>query len=182
MRIIAGKHKGRRITAPKNLPVRPTTDRAKEAVFNILNHRFYFDEISFLDLFAGTGSLSFEAASRGIATIMAVDRDKNCIQFIEKTAQLLQLTIETRRTNVFKYLTENTKSFDLIMADPPYDLPADSYTEIVTHVFDNSWLNENGLLILEHSTQHDFSHLPQFREQRNYGGCVFSFFEVSNVH
>jgi len=113
MRIISGTFKGRRLTAPKKLPVRPTTDKAKEALFNILNNSFYFDEISVIDLFAGTGSISYEFASRGTQEITAVDRDFGCIKFIHKTAEEFNMTIQTVKKDVYKYL-EASYSFTLL--------------------------------------------------------------------
>ena len=104
MRIISGKYKGRRITAPKNLPARPTTDIAKEALFNILNNNYYFNSLSVLDLFAGIGSISFEFASRGTENITSVDQHYNSLKFIDKTAKELDLEIKTVKSDVFKFL------------------------------------------------------------------------------
>ena len=117
MRIISGSFKGRRITAPKKLPVRPTTDMAKEGLFNILNNQFYFDDISVLDLFSGTGNISYEFASRGTSRITAVDADYGCIQFIEKTSEDFQMGIRPQKSDVFSFL-EKTSFFPL--AYSPY--------------------------------------------------------------
>ncbi len=121
MRIISGTHKGKRLTAPKKLPVRPTTDMAKEGLFNILNNRFDFEEISVLDLFAGTGNISFEFASRGTKSIVAVDKYPGCLQFINKTAQELGFSIATIKADVYKYLENTSPKVDIIFADPPYN-------------------------------------------------------------
>ncbi|WP_411768720.1 RsmD family RNA methyltransferase [Winogradskyella sp. A3E31] len=176
MRIISGEFKGRRITAPSKLPVRPTTDMAKEALFNILNNRYYFDELSVLDLFAGTGNISYEFASRGCEAITAVDVHYGCVKFISETSDTFKMPIETIKSDVFKYLEMTTESFDIIFADPPYDFPKEEFSKIPDLVFENNRLNENGLLIVEHSKHTDLSDLEFFSEQKNYGGNAFSFF------
>lgn len=176
MRIISGTHKGRKLLPPKKLPVRPTTDMAKEALFNIINNQFYFDELKVLDLFAGTGSISYEFASRGATDITSVDQDVHCIRFIEKTAEQLQLNLKVIRHDVFKYLGLNNAPFDLIFADPPYNFSDDQFLTIVEQVFSNSLLREDGLLIIEHSKHTDLSSNKNYHNCRNYGGSVFSFF------
>ena len=178
MRIISGKYKGKRLTAPKKLPVRPTTDMAKEALFNILNNRFYFDELIVLDLFSGTGNISFEFASRGTDKITAVDGYQGCVRYISKTAQELDFSIATVKSDVFKYLQRAPEKFDLIFADPPYDFDTEQFLKIADLVFEKGLLLEDGLLIIEHSEQTDLSEHPKFSEQRKYGGSIFSFFEV----
>ena len=177
MRIISGEFKGRRITAPSKLPVRPTTDMAKEALFNILNNRYYFDELSVLDLFAGTGNISYEFASRGCEAITAVDAHYGCVKFIGETSDTFEMPIETIKSDVFKYLELTSESFDIIFADPPYDFPKEEFSKIPDLVFEKNRLNENGLLIVEHSKHTDLSDLAFFSEQKNYGGNAFSFFE-----
>jgi 16S rRNA (guanine966-N2)-methyltransferase len=123
MRIISGSHKGRRIIAPKSLPVRPTTDRAKEALFNILQHRIDLYEVKALDLFSGIGSISFELSSRGCPDITSVDKHFGCIRFISETTEKLGLDgIHTVKSDVFQYLDRTSARFDFIFADPPYDL------------------------------------------------------------
>jgi len=123
MRIISGSLKGRRITAPKKLPVRPTTDRSKEALFNILNNWVEFSEIRVLDLFSGTGNISYEFGSRGVSNIVAVDQNKYCTRFIEETSTHFNLNVAVVCKNVFDYLKKPHQSFDVVFADPPYDLP-----------------------------------------------------------
>ena len=120
MRIISGKHKSRRLTAPKNLPVRPTTDMAKESLFNILNNTYYFDSISVIDLFSGTGNISYEFASRGTKTIYAIDAHFGCIKYISNTAKELDLPIHTFKSDVYKFLEKTALQTDVIFADPPY--------------------------------------------------------------
>ena len=178
MRIISGKFKGRKLRAPKNLPVRPTTDMAKESLFNILNNNYYFDGISVLDLFAGTGSISFEFASRGTETIYAVDANYNCIKFIQKTSDELIANIQTIKSDVFKYLEASSLKTDVIFADPPYNQELNSFFTIVDLVFENELLNEDGILIVEHSKHTSLEAHEKFSYSKKYGGCVFSFFEL----
>ncbi len=178
MRIISGKYKSRRINAPSKLPVRPTTDMAKEALFNILNNRFYFDEVAFLDLFAGTGNISYEFASRGCEKITAVDGDFGCVQFISKTATGLDLNISALKSDVFSFLEKTVLKSDIIFADPPYDMPLEDFERIPELIFEKDLLLKDGLLIIEHAKQTDLSHLANFTNKRKYGGSVFSFFEL----
>lgn len=177
MRIISGQFKGRKLRPPKNLPVRPTTDMAKEALFNILNNQYYFDELNILDLFAGTGSISFEFASRGSETITAVDAHYNCIKFIEKTSEALDVSIQTVKGDCFKFLESTKQQFDIIFADPPYDFSIEEFTKIPELVFSKELLAKNGLLIVEHSKHTDLSSQERFKYSKSYGGNVFSFFE-----
>lgn len=177
MRIISGQFKGRRITPPKNLPVRPTTDMAKEAIFNILNNNFYFDEISVLDLFAGTGSISFEFASRGTENITSVDEDLGCVQFIIKTAEEFKMTITTIKSDVFKFLETTKLKSDVVFADPPYAFNLEEFSKIPELVFQNDLLEDEGLLIVEHAEQMKLSQLPHFSYSKKYGSGMFSFFE-----
>lgn len=176
MRIISGSFKGRRITAPKKLPVRPTTDMAKEGLFNILNNQYYFDEISVLDLFSGTGNISYEFASRGTSQITAVDADYGCIQFIEKTSEDFKMEIRVQKSDVFPFLEKTSLKSDVIFADPPYNLSLEDFERIHQLVFDNELLLPEGQLIIEHAKQMKLSHLFNFSSERKYGGSVFSFF------
>jgi 16S rRNA (guanine966-N2)-methyltransferase len=178
MRIVSGIYKGRRITAPKKLPVRPTTDMAKEALFNILNNRYYFDELSFLDLYSGTGNISYEFASRGCEDIISVDNDFGCIRFINKTSEDFDMNIQTVKSDVFKYLENCNLKFNIIFADPPYNFTQDIFEKIPQLVFNNNLLDENGLLIIEHSKHTDLSKNKYFTEARRYGGSIFSFFDL----
>tara|TARA_B100000949_G_C14207671_1_gene418872 strand:+ start:118 stop:654 length:537 start_codon:yes stop_codon:yes gene_type:complete len=178
MRIISGKFKGKRLIAPKTLPVRPTTDMAKEALFNILNFQIDFQEIKLLDLFAGTGNISYEFISRGATQITAVDQHYGCVKFINKTANELEAEINTVKSDVFKYLDKVKTKSDLIFADPPYDFSTDDFQKIPQLVFDNNLLEEEGLLIVEHSKHTDLSETANFSESRRYGNSVFSFFKL----
>lgn len=177
MRIISGTHKGRRLTAPKNLPVRPTTDFAKEALFNILRVRYYFEELSVLDLFAGTGNISFEFASRGVPNILSVDAHNGCVHYIDKVAEDFTFPIKTVKADVSKYLENASGKFDVIFADPPYDFDISQLSAILSKIFERDLLNEDGLLVIEHSKIIDLSELEHFTEARKYGGNVFSFFQ-----
>lgn len=177
MRIISGTHKGRRLTAPKNLPVRPTTDFAKEALFNILRVRYYFDELTVLDLFTGTGNISFEFASRGVPKVTAVDAHNGCVQYVDKVSEEFSFPIQTIKSEVSKYLESTSGKFDVIFADPPYDFDLLQLSSIVSKIFEKNLLNEDGLLIIEHSKQIDISGLEHFIDARKYGGNVFSFFQ-----
>lgn len=179
MRIISGQFKGRRITAPKKLPVRPTTDMAKEALFNILNNHYYFDDISVLDLFAGTGSISYEFASRGTITITAVDEDLGCIKFINKTAEEFEMKILAIKSDVYKFLETTKIKSSVIFADPPYAFTFDQFSKIPELIFKNKLLEDDGVLIVEHAKQTDLSGLPNYSYCKNYGGSVFSFFELN---
>lgn len=177
MRIISGNHKGKRITAPPNLPVRPTADRQKEALFNIINNYYNFDAIKVLDLFAGTGNISYEFASRGTADITCVDENTHCIKFIHQTIQEYKFPIDAIKSDVFLFLTKTTQKFDLIFADPPYDLSQDLFEKIAQLAFEKELLTEVGMLIIEHSKHTTLEKIPHFSFQKNYGGSVFSFFE-----
>lgn len=177
MRIISGSHKGKRITAPKKLPARPTTDMAKEGLFNILNNHYYFDDCVILDLFSGIGNISYEFASRGSKKITAIDSNANCIKFISKISNELGFEIDNIKSDVFKYLERTTAKADIIFADPPYALPLDDFKKIVELVFDNNLLLEEGILVVEHSSHTDLSNLRNFDNKRKYGGSVFSFFK-----
>ncbi len=179
MRIISGTYKSRRINPPKGLPVRPTTDMAKEALFNILNNRYYFEDISVLDLFAGTGNISFEFASRGVPEIVTVEEDQRCIRFISEVAQEFNFPMQVVKGEVFSYLSDSLKSFDLIFADPPYNMSTVDFSRIAELIFSLKMIKADGLLIIEHSKHTDLSGLPGFSWQRKYGGSIFSFFEQS---
>lgn len=178
MRIISGKYKGRRINPPKKLPVRPTTDLSKEALFNILNHHVHFGGLNVLDLFAGTGNMSYEFASRGAENVLSVDVHYPCVQFIKKTAQEFEMPIVAYKSDVYKFLEKAKQQFDLIFADPPYDFTQEKFEEIVNLIFEKKLLEDDGMLIIEHSDRTSLSHLENFTAERNYGSTVFSFFEL----
>lgn len=175
-RIISGKFRGKIIKAPGSLPVRPTTDFAKESLFNILNNHFYFDEIKALDLFAGTGNLSYELASRGCEDLTIVDQNHKCCQFIEKTiAQLgFEESAVVHRSDALEFVKRDYRAYNLIVADPPYDY--ESYAELVEQVFFKKIIAKDGMLVIEHDSRGDLSELENFYESRKYGKVRFSFF------
>lgn len=175
MRIVGGMLKGLKVNPPPGLPVRPTTDMAKEALFNILNNQFDFEEIRILDLFSGTGSISMEFASRGVPDIVSVDKHSECVYFLKIFAKKYQIpAIKAIKADVFKFLENGSEPFDIIFADAPFDLP--TLTSIPDIVFKQNLLKENGLLIMEHPTAKTLSNKPHFKEQRKYGYSSFSFF------
>jgi len=176
MRIISGEYKGKRLMAPKKLPVRPTTDYAKEGLFNILNNNIDYSESTLLDLFSGTGNISYEFGSRGGKEMIAVDSFYGCVKYIESIAEELELPITTIKSDVIKYLSNCSKSFDIIFADPPYNFELKQLEELVEAVYDKNLLNEDGMLIIEHKKQTDLSSVTNFQESRRYGDSVFSFF------
>lgn len=178
MRIISGIHKGIRLSAPKKLPVRPTTDMAKEALFNILNNHYYFDAISVIDLFAGTGNISYEFASRGCTKITSVDGHFGCVRYINETANKLNIDIHTLKSDVYKFLEKTNIKAHVIFADPPYDFELEKLVIIVDHVFNRHLLLEEGVLIIEHSKHTDLSKHSTFSYSKKYGGNMFSFFEA----
>ena len=174
MRIISGKNKGRKIVTPANLPIRPTTELGKESLFNILNHYFYFNRISVLDLFAGTGNITYEFASRGAVQVVTVEQHHACVAFIKKIISELHYdNVQVIPTDVFQFLSKCQTQFDIIFADPPYTM--ENIETIPTLVFEKELLKPDGWLIIEHSKEHDFSSLPQFYQHRKYGKLNFSF-------
>ena len=175
MRIIGGTHKGKAITVPKGLPLRPTTDFAKEALFNILNSRIDLDGITVLDLFSGTGHISLEFASRGSKSIISVDQNFKCVGFLRALSKDLKFEINAVKGDVFDFLKNSTMTFDLIFADPPYDLL--EIPKIHELVFEKKLLNEGGMLIIEHGPKTKLETLKGFTQHRKYGNVNFSFFE-----
>ena len=176
MRIIGGKFGRRIIRPPKNLPVRPTTDLAKESLFNILRHKTDLEGKAVLDLFAGTGSLSYEFASRGCDSVLSVDLNYRCIQFIRDTARNFEMqNLQVVRADVFRLLKSTPMKFDIIFADPPYDLP--NISEIGPLVWAHGLLKVDGILVIEHPGTIDLSDQTGFLEHRKYGHVNFSLFQ-----
>ncbi|MDR0754000.1 MAG: RsmD family RNA methyltransferase [Prevotellaceae bacterium] len=176
MRIISGSHKGRNIEPPRNFHARPTTDFAKENLFNILNNIVDISELKVLDLFAGTGSISFEFASRGAKQIDAVELNGVHHTFIKQTACKFGFEqIRTIKTNALKFISFCSATYDIIFADPPYNMP--EIDKIPNTVFDHNLLKENGLLIVEHSDKYDFGNHSRFYDNRHYGSVNFTFFK-----
>ena len=175
MRVISGKYKGRRFFPPKKFPSRPTTDYAKESLFNILENRVYWDELDVLDLFAGTGSISLEFISRGAKSVLSVDSHSVPIRHLNKLKTDFEEPHWTiYRKDVFKWIQDNKASFDLIFADPPFGLKG--VEELPTVILEKGVLSQDGLLIIEHGRETVFTEHPNFKEGRDYGGVNFSFF------
>lgn len=176
MRIISGKYKGRTIVPPRNLRARPTTDFAKENLFNVLGNLIDFEESDVLDLFAGTGSISYEFASRGARSVTSVEINPVHYNFIRKTGQELGFEhFYPVKANVLRYLKSCPKQFDVIFSDAPYDMEGSE--EVVEEVLNGNLLREEGIFIFEHSKKMDFSEHEWFWQLRSYGSVQFSFFK-----
>lgn len=177
IRIIAGSEKGRKIAAPKNLPVRPTTDFAKEALFNILRNKFDFENMTVLDLFCGTGNISYEFASRGCPDITCVDIDSGCIQFVKQTQKQFGFdAIKASNYDVFKFVKKQTKQWDLVFADPPFTHK--QITEIPGVVFEHNLVKPGGWLIVETPPRTQFPPGLPLVEVRSYGKVNFAIFGI----
>lgn len=175
MRVISGKYKGRRFSPPDEIPTRPTTDIAKEGLFNILNNNIDFDETKFLDLFAGSGNISYEMASRGCTHILTVDRFPLCVQFIQSMIEKLEIEgMRVVQADVFDIIANSKEQYDLIFAGPPYGL--DILDEIPDRIFNAGILSQEGIFVLEHNPKHNFEQHEMFAEVRTYGQTHFSFF------
>jgi 16S rRNA (guanine966-N2)-methyltransferase len=173
MRIVSGSHRGRHIITPAGLPVHPTTDMAKTALFNILNSYFDLEKLRVLDLFAGTGNISFEFASRGSLSVTSVDVNSQCTAFIKSFAEKLNFNqIDVVNYDVFKFLEKTIDTYDIIFADPPYNM--EGIVKIPNYVFEKNLLNKEGWLIIEHSKRNSFESHPNFYQHRNYGKVNFS--------
>ncbi|WP_461787728.1 RsmD family RNA methyltransferase [Pedobacter sp.] len=178
MRIVGGRLKGLQFQAPAKLPVRPTTDMAKEALFNILLNTYDFEECSILDLFTGTGNISIEFASREAGNIVAVDKHPACTAWLKSVKEKHQLnSIDIRKADVFKFLAQTNEKFDIIFADPPYDLP--NIPLLPQLVAQYALLNNGGVLVVEHPSMLKLNQQPGYVETRKYGYSSFSFFTFS---
>lgn len=176
MRIISGKFRGRTINPPKNLRARPTTDFAKENLFNVLGNYVDFEDIDVLDLFSGTGSISYEFASRGAKSVLSVEINAIHNRYIKTMAAEYGFdSLYAIKANAFLYLKSCTKQFDIIFSDAPYDL--EGAEEVISLVFSKNLLREEGILIFEHAGKSDFSAHPQFWQSRSYGSVHFSLFK-----
>ena len=179
MRIVGGQYRGRVFDPGKKFKARPTTDMAKESLFNVLQNSIDFESIRALDLFAGTGSISYEFASRGCTDITAVEINIAHIQFIKEVIEKLgEKHIRVVKSNVFVFAAHIKEQFDLIFADPPYDHP--KFADVADLIFRNNLLKPEGLFILEHSGQFDYSSHPNFKELRRYGSVHFSMFSAES--
>ena len=176
MRIIGGEHGGRRINPPSKMPhTRPTTDIAKEGLFNMLHHNLRLEGLKTLDLFGGTGSISFELASRGANELTVVEKDVSMYEFIKKTAVQLHLeNFNVIKMDVFKFIDHCTDKFDFIFAGPPYAL--NTIDEIPRKVFEKKMLIPGGWFVLEHTPRNDYRQFPFYKTEKKYGTTVFSVF------
>lgn len=181
MRIIGGDMGGRRINPPANMPhTRPTTDIAKEGLFNILQHNLEMDEIRSLDLFGGTGSISYELASRGVKELTIVEKDNAMYNFIKKTATVLKLeNLKAVKMDVFRFIEQCTDKFDLIFAGPPYALT--NIDDLPRLIVDKQLLNPGGWFILEHTPRNNYKTFPFYKTERNYGTTIFSIFVAPKI-
>lgn len=175
MRIITGKYKGRHFEVPRTFKARPTTDFAKENLFNVLRAYLDFEETKALDLFSGTGSITLELLSRGCTSVVSVERDRKHFAFISSTLkQLGDTAANPICTDALRFIERCKESFDLVFADPPYALP--ELPEIPQRILSGTLVKPGGLLVLEHGGNLDFSNHPCFVEHRAYGSVNFSFF------
>ncbi len=177
MRIIGGAYKRRILKPPGGLPVRPTTDLAKEALFNIMQNYINWDGKSGLDLFSGTGSIAFELSSRGCASVTAVDMNQHCISWLKKGSGELHLeNLKVKRSDVFRFVRQTPEKYDFIFADPPYQMS--NFIDLVQLIFENELLKSSGLLVIEHPESVDLSDFKEFFQHRKYGKVNFSFFQL----
>ena len=177
MRIIRGKYGRRRFTVPKNITARPTTDFARENIFNVLENIIDLDSASVCDLFAGTGAISFEFASRGCSPVVAVEMAPVQFSFMKEVKEKLgDESVKILRADVFRFLRSAREPFDIVFADPPYDHPR--FDEIPGLIFSSELVRPGSLVVIEHSAKRDFSRYPSFLEQRTYGSVNFSIFKI----
>ena len=178
MRIIGGQFKGRKFYPPaKNWPTRPTTDYAKEGLFNIISNHLDFSQLKVLDLFGGTGNHSYEFISRGVEDVTYVDQFPGCLKFVRETAKKLEIESNIRifKSDVFKFIERNGEQYDYIFAGPPYALP--TIDSIPDKILNKGMLKEGGWFVMEHNPNHAYDEHPQCFDVRNYGKTIFSFFK-----
>ncbi|MCS7077085.1 MAG: 16S rRNA (guanine(966)-N(2))-methyltransferase RsmD [Bacteroidia bacterium] len=183
IRIISGKFKGRKLYLPKHLCARPTMDMAKEGLFNILEHRFLWAEVTWLDLFAGTGNMTYEALSRGAKHATMVEKDKKCVQFIQNQIKNLNLDAQVTliKQDVWNFIDKPaTAAYAIIFLDPPYRLP--NQDKLILQLFEYGFVLSGGLVILEHECGRSFESLCFFKGKRIYGSSAFSFFSYSDEY
>lgn len=176
MRIIGGEFRGRRFTPPAKTPARPTTDIAKEGLFNTLTNMIDLEDIKTCDLFGGTGSISYELASRGAGDLTLIEQDRGNINFIKRTVSELGVVDKFNiiKGEVFRFMKQSTEQYDFIFAGPPYALQ--SIDEIPVLLFEKEMLAPNGIFVLEHTPRNDYQQHPRFLKMKNYGTTVFSYF------
>lgn len=176
MRIIGGEHGGRKFNPPSKMPyTRPTTDVAKEGLFNILQNNLDFDELKTLDLFGGTGSISYELASRGVTDLTVVEKDAAMYEFIKKTSHELKIeNLKVIKADVFRFIENCTDKFDFIFAGPPYALT--NIDDLPRLIFEKHFLNKGGWFVLEHTPRNGYKNFPHYTTERNYGTTLFTIF------
>ncbi len=175
MRIIAGTLRGRRLEPPQNLPVRPTTDMARESLFNILNNYVDYEECAVMDLFAGTGAVSLEFISRGAREVTSIDINAQCTDFIKRCAAKFGVgNLHVVRADVFDLLKRANRKFDIVFADPPYAI--EGLASLPDLVFERGVLTDDGIFVLEHPREYCFEEHPHFWQHRAYGKVNFTFF------
>ncbi len=179
MRIITGKLKGRRFDAPKDVQVRPTSDRAKEGLFNVIEARRFINNTRVLDLFAGSGNLSFEAISRGARSALMIEASTNAVKHMMKVAETFGIAdqVSAMAMPVERFLKQRSSKYDIIFADPPYDWP--EIPEMVEQVLNDGWLESDGWFILEHDVRHLFHDHPRCVFTKPYGRTVVSVFMLA---
>ena len=176
MRIISGEYGGRKINPPSKMPhTRPTTDLAKEGLFNVLQHKIDIEGLKTLDLFGGTGSISYELASRGASNLTIVEKDSTMYEFIRKTIRDLRIeNIKPLKMDVFKFIEQCDEKFDFIFAGPPYALT--NIDDLPQRIFGKDLLNKGGWFVLEHTPRNDYKTFPHYKTEKNYGTTIFSIF------
>lgn len=174
MRIINGRYKNRRFNIPKNLKIRPTTDKAKESLFNILENMVNFNEIKTLDLFSGSGNISYEFFSRG-SSVTSVDSNIKCIKFISNVSKNYGMDFSIIKKDVFNYLNSSKLKFDIVFADPPYNMPKNNYCKLIKLIFEKNIISNNGIIVIEHSSFLNFEKHEKFFKSKKYGDVNFSF-------
>lgn len=176
MRIISGTYGGRKITPPVSMPhTRPTTDIAKEGLFNVLQNNLEFENLKTLDLFGGTGCISYELASRGVGDLTIVEKDTAMYEFIKQTSKALGIpSFKLVKSDVFKFIESASDKFDLIFAGPPYALG--NIDDLPKKIFEKQLLKSKGWFVLEHTPRNDYKKFEHYRSERNYGSTIFSIF------
>ena len=176
MRIVGGEHGGRKFNPPSKMPyTRPTTDIAKEGLFNVIQHKLDIEDLKTLDLFGGTGSISYELASRGAPDLTIVEKDNTMYEFIKKTSRELRIEhLKAIKMDVFKFIEQCAEKFDFIFAGPPYAL--NTIDKLPEMIFEKQLLNPGGWFVLEHTPRNDYKKFPFYKMERNYGTTVFTFF------
>ena len=184
MRIISGKNRGQIINIPKKFKLRPTTDRSKEGIFNIISNYFNYKNLIVLDLFSGTGNISYEFASRGTKNITVVDSNTKHLKFIKSQSEKFNFKFNIIKSDVFRYLrkcSNDNCNYDIIFSDPPYNLGLKKYETIINIIFEFKLLKTDGIIILEHSNKIELDSIKTFYMKRKYGSCFFSFFKNINI-